>query len=157
MKYRLNPKPRNPQDERTYNDLLNRAITALEQSLQIKPISPVTHSNLGLVFYFQRHIERAVEQWRVVSRMDARYASRREEEQYHKFDDTQVTLRPLNWRARVVGMAPLLPRPHTRLLPGRNARGFRPAITDPALQQMPTMRRELEQTQQALGWIHARK
>jgi hypothetical protein len=137
--------------------LLNRAITALEQSLQIKPISPVTHSNLGLVFYFQRHIERAVEQWRVVSRMDARYASRREEEQYHKFDDTQVTLRPLNWRARVVGMAPLLPRPHTRLLPGRNARGFRPAITDPALQQMPTMRRELEQTQQALGWIHARK
>jgi tetratricopeptide (TPR) repeat protein len=157
MKYRLNPKPRNPQEEKTYNDWLNRAITALEQSLQIKPHSPVTHSNLGLVFYFQRHIERAVEEWRIVSRMDARYASRREEEQYHKFDDTQVALRPLNWRARIVGLAPLLPRPHTRLLPGRSARAFRPAVTDPALQKMPDMRRELEHVQQSLGWIHARK
>jgi tetratricopeptide (TPR) repeat protein len=157
MKYRLNPKPRNPQDEKRYNDLLNRAITALEQSLQIKPHSPITHSNLGLVFYFQRHIERAVEEWRIVSRMDARYASRREEEQYHKFDDTQVALRPLNWRARVVSIAPLLPRPHTRLLPGRNARAFRPAITDPALQKMPAMRYELEHITQTLGWIHVHK
>jgi tetratricopeptide (TPR) repeat protein len=157
MKYRINPKPRNPQDEKNYNELLNRAITALEQSLQIKPHSPITHSNLGLVYYFKRHIERAVEQWRIVSRMDASYASRREEEQYHKFDDTQVTLRPLDWRARIVGIAPLLPRPHTRLLPGRSARAFRPAISDPALQKMPAMRRELEHVSQTLGWIHAHK
>jgi tetratricopeptide (TPR) repeat protein len=157
LKKSTTPKPGSPQEERTYNDLLNKSITAFEQSLLLKAHSPVTHSNLGLVYYFRKQVENAVDQWRIVSQLDARYASRREEEQYRNFDDSPIAMRPLNWRARVIGIAPILPRPHTRLLPGHRARAFRPALTDPALQKMHDMRRELEHTVRELGWLHAHK
>jgi hypothetical protein len=59
-----------------------------------------------------------MEHWRTVSRLDSKYAASREEEQQRSFDDSVVQLRPIDWRSRVVKMAPVLPKPQTRLLPG---------------------------------------
>lgn len=148
---------RDAEETRHYMDILNKAIASFERSLELKPHTPRTHSNLGLAFYFQKQVEKAVDQWRLVSRLDARYAQAREEDQYRNFDESGVTLRPLNWRARVVKMAPLLPRPHTRLVPGYNARAFRPALPDPEMQKVRSWRQELETTLRLLGWINARK
>lgn len=150
-------KEREAEETRHYMDILNKAIAAFEQSLRFKPHTPSTHSNMGLALYFQKQVEKAVDQWRLVSRLDARYAQSREEDQYRNFDESGVTLRPLNWRARVVKMAPLLPLPHTRLVPGYNARAFRPALPDPEMQKVRSWRQELETTLRLLGWLNARK
>jgi len=117
-------------------NMLNQAVSTFVRSLEIRPRSPVTHSNLGLAYFLHKHVEQAIAHWRVVSQLDSAYASRREEEQQRSFDDSLVELRPLNWRARVVKIAPTLPRPHTRLLPGYNTRELRPVVTDPELQQV---------------------
>jgi hypothetical protein len=51
-------------------------------------------------------------------------------------------------------MAPMLPRPHTRLLPGHNARAYRPAIADPALLEVQKIKAELERTNRVLAWMN---
>jgi tetratricopeptide (TPR) repeat protein len=133
--------------------MYNQAVTALEQSLEINPRSPMAHSNLGLAYYLFKQVEKAMEHWRTVSRLDSSYAARREEEQTKSFDDSVVQLRNLNWEDRVVHMAPVLPRPHTRLLPGTNARTYKPAVSDPALQQIEAQKREVERASHLLAWM----
>jgi hypothetical protein len=145
-----------PHEVRMHADFLNRSIGCFQQSLQITPHSPITHSNLGLAFYFQKQVEKAVDQWRLVSQLDARYAQSREEDQYREFDDSQIALRPFNWRTRIVDLAPVLPHPHTRLLPGRNLRRLRPALADPELQRAYKQRVELEHILHLLGWLHVK-
>lgn len=157
MKPTANALAHEAQDKRNLNELLSRAIASFQASLELKPHVPVTHSNLGLAFYFVEQVERAVEQWRIVSRLDPGYARRREEEQYQNFDETQVLLRPLRWRERVVRMAPLLPQPHMRLVPGYNARAFWPAFSDSKMQEIAQMRRDLEYTARMLGWMSAHR
>ncbi|PQV63419.1 hypothetical protein B1R32_11274 [Abditibacterium utsteinense] len=134
--------------------MYHQAITALEQSIALDPTSPKSHSNLGLAYYLFKQVEKALENWRMVSRLDSAYAASREEEQQRSFDDSIVQLRPINWRTRVVKMAPVLPRPHTRLLPGPSARAYRFAITDPALQEIAAQKREVERLNRALAWMH---
>ena len=147
---------RDAQDLRTQTDLLDRSVAAFERSLRIKPGNAVTHSNLGLSYFFQDKVEAAVEQWRIVSRLDARYAMQREEDQYTNFDDSQMSLRPLRWREMIVGMMPILPPPHTRLVPGYNERAFRPALSDPTLQRLHTLRRQLAHTSRLQSWMNAK-
>ncbi|MDQ3812958.1 MAG: tetratricopeptide repeat protein, partial [Armatimonadota bacterium] len=136
--------------------MMNQAITAFQKSLEINENSPITHSNIGLAYYIVKQVERAIEHWRYVSQLDRSYAEKREEEQQRSYDDSIVAVRPLNWRARTVELAPILPRPHTRLLPGYNARAFRPIITDPALQEVDRLRHELERTDRRFAWMHVR-
>lgn len=145
------------QEQRTIDGYLQNSISAFSRSLQIKPGNAVTHSNLGLSYYFQNKVETAIEQWRIVSRLDARYAMQREEEQYHNFDDSQMTLRPLRWREMIVGMMPILPPPHTRLVPGYNERAYRPALSDPQLQRLHALRRQLAQTSRLQSWMNAKR
>ncbi len=147
---------RDAQDLRTQTDLLNRSIEAFSRSLQLKPGNAVTHSNLGLSYFFQNKVENAVEQWRIVSRIDARYAMEREEDQQTNFDDSQMALRPLRWRDMIVGMMPILPPPHTRLVPGYNERAFRLALSDPAFQRLHTLHRQLEHTTRLQSWMNAK-
>ncbi|HEX8833407.1 MAG TPA: tetratricopeptide repeat protein [Abditibacteriaceae bacterium] len=137
--------------------MIPKAIQSFEQSLKLRPHEPVTHSNLGLAYYFQKQVERAVEQWRIVSQLDASYAASREEDQYRNYDDSLVSMRPLNWRARIIKMAPVLPRPHTHLVPGYNARAFRVAVTDPALQKVQKLTDDLEHAMRLIGWVNAKK
>jgi tetratricopeptide (TPR) repeat protein len=132
----------------------NQAITAFHQSLNLRPQSPVTHSNLGLAYYLEKQVEKAMEHWRVVSQLDRDYADKRNEEQYRQFDDTQVSMRPLNWRKRTVKLAPALPLPHTRLLPGYNAETLQPLFTDESIQKLADQQRDLEQTTRRLGWMN---
>ena len=138
------------------NDMMTQALTAFEQSLRLNPHSPVTHSNMGLAYYLTKKVEKAIEHWTYVSKLDKSYAEKREEEQQRSYDDSVISLRPLNWRARMIRQAPALPRPHARLLPGYNARAFRPAISDPALQEVYTLRIELERTDRTLAWMYLR-
>lgn len=133
--------------------MYNQAVAALEQSLGINPRSPIAHSNLGLAYYLFKQVEMAMEHWREVSRIDSKYAAMREEEQQKSFDDSIVRLRPLNWQDRVINLAPVLPKPHTRLLPGTNSRAYRPAITDPNLQQIEAQKREVERESRMLAWM----
>lgn len=135
---------------------LNQAIAAFEHSLRLDPHSPVTHSNLGLAHYMHKNVEQAVEHWRIVSQLDSGYASRRGEEQQKNYDDSIVSLAPLNWKARIVKMAPFLPRPHTKLMPGYNAKAYRPAMSDPSLEQFRELRKELEHAERINAWMHLR-
>ena len=148
---------RDAEEARVINSLLLRSVGAFQQSLQINARNPITHSNLGLSLYFQNEVEKAVDQWRVVSRLDARYAEKREDEQYRNFDDSQMQLRPVRWRELLVGMSPLLPASHTRLVPGYNARAFRPALPDAELQKLHTLRRQLEHTTRLQSWMNAKR
>jgi len=135
-------------------DFLKHAVAAFQNSLKLKPNVPITYSNLGLSYFLLNHIDQAVEQWRTVSRIDARYALMREDEQYNQFDDSQMTLRPLRWREQIVGMMPLLPPPHTRLVPGYNERAFRPSLSDPKLQRLHTLRRQLLHIARQQAWMN---
>ena len=131
-----------------------QAITALEQSIVINPHSPIAHSNIGLAYYLFNAIERALEHWRIVSQLDRSYADAREEEQQRSFDDSIIQLRPLEWKNRVVGMAPVLPRPRTRLTPAQGVDPFRLALTDPKLGAIVEQKRKLEAARRLLGWMN---
>jgi tetratricopeptide (TPR) repeat protein len=134
-----------------------KSIESFDHSLRLDPRDPITHSNLGLAYYIKNDVEKAVNQWRVVSQLDAAYALRREEEQERKqYDESGIALRPFNWRARVINMAPILPRPHTHLVPGYNARAYRFAISDPELLKVKKMRDDLTKSKRMLGWMSAK-
>ena len=136
---------------------LNHAVNAFEQSLRIAPHAPVTHSNLGLAFYFQKQIESALNEWRVVAQLDANYAASREEDQYRNFDDSLVSMRPLNWRARLIRLAPLLPNAHIHMVPGYNARAFRAIFSDPAFKEIEKLVTDLGNHTRMMGWLQADK
>ncbi|BCM91112.1 beta-barrel assembly-enhancing protease [Abditibacteriota bacterium] len=131
-----------------------QAIAALDQSIQINPRSPIAHSNIGLAYYLFNAIEKAMEHWRMVSQLDRDYAAAREEEQQRSFDDSIIQLRPIEWRSRIVGMAPVLPRPHTRLTPAQGVDPFRLALTDPKLAAIVEQKRQLESARRLLGWMN---
>ena len=131
-----------------------QAINALEQSIQLDSRSPIAHSNIGLAYYLFNAIERAMEHWRVVSQLDKTYAASREEEQQRSFDDSIIQLRPIEWKTRVVGMAPVLPRPRTRLTPAQGIDPFRLVLTDPNLAAIVQQKRQLESARRLLGWMN---
>ena len=132
------------------------AIESFRRSLAIQPRSPVTHSNIGLAYYLHGEVEKAIEHWRLVAQLDSSYARRKEEETQRSFDDSMVAMRPLNWRSRIIKLAPTLPRPHTRLVPGYSAQNFRPAISDPMLQQAAALRSQLNEANRYLGWMNVK-
>lgn len=134
----------------------NQALAAFESSLKINPRSPVTHSNIGLAYYLHKQVEKAIAHWRTVSQLDQLYASRREEEQQRAFDESPVQLRPLNWRARIIMQAPLLPAPHTQLQPGYNAGNYRPVFADAELQRLYFLVGELRRMDRRLAAMSAR-
>ena len=134
--------------------LYPQAVTAIEQAIEIDPRSPISYSNLGLAYYLFQQIEKAVDNWRMVSKLDSAYAERRGEEQERSFDDSIIQMRPIKWRERVVRMAPILPRPQTRLLPGTNAREYRLVVTDPELQPIVEAKRQVERESRALAWVN---
>ena len=133
--------------------LYNQAITALEQSIAIDPRSPMTHSNIGLAYYLFKQVEKALQHWRTVSQLDSKYAAEREEEQQRSFDDSIIQLRYPVWRERLIRMAPTLPKPHTRLLPATDTRAYRPAILDPAVQELAKARLETQKASRLLAWM----
>lgn len=137
-------------------NMMQQSITSFQQSLALKPRAPVTHSNLGLAYYLHKQVEKAMEHWRIVSQLDSDYAKRKDEEGQRSFDDSTVSMKPFNWRERTIKLAPVLPRPHTRLVPGFNARNFRPAISDPSLEQIIQLRRQLDDATRYLAWMHAK-
>jgi Flp pilus assembly protein TadD len=137
-------------------NMMHQAITSFQQSLALNPRSPITHSNLGLAYYIHKQVEKAIEHWRIVSQLDSDYAKKKEEEEQRSFDDSIVAMRPFNWRERTIKLAPTLPRPHTRLVPGFNARNFRFAISDPALRQLKTLREQLDAATRYLAWMNAK-
>ena len=130
-----------------------QAIAALNDSLRIDPRSPIAHSNIGLAHYLFNAIESAMEHWRLVSQLDKTYAASREEEQQRSFDDSIIQLRPLEWKNRVIGIAPVLPRPRTRLTPSQGVDPFRLVLTDPALATIVEQKRQLEAARRVLAWM----
>jgi len=130
-----------------------QAISALEQSIEIDPRSPIAHSNIGLAYYLSKAIEKAMNHWRTVSQLDKTYAASREEEQQRSFDDSIIELRPLEWENRLVRMAPVLPRPRTRLVPAQALDPFRLAITDPNLVALVESKRALDSQRRTLAWM----
>ncbi len=136
------------------NKMYAQAVTAFTQSLVLEPRSPITHSNIGLAYYLQDQVEMSVQHWRIVSQLDRSYADKREEEQYRSFDDSQIALRPLNWRERMIFNSPTLPPPHTRFLPGFNAWRLRPAFHDEALITAWAHREELDHVMRRSAWLH---
>lgn len=133
-----------------------QAISALEQSIELDPKSPIVHSNIGLAYYLFKAIEKALAHWRIVSQLDKTYADAREEEQQRSFDDSIIQLRPLQWEERLVRMAPVLPRPHTRLVPAQGVDPYRLAITDPKLLALVAARKTLDSARRTLAWMSSK-
>jgi len=133
-----------------------QAISALEQSIELDPRSPIAHSNIGLAYYLFKAIEKAMSHWRTVSQLDKTYAASREEEQQRSFDDSIIQLRPLEWENRLVRMAPVLPRPRTRLVPAQALDPFRLAITDPNLLVLVESKRALDSARRTLAWMNVK-
>lgn len=131
-----------------------QALTALEQSIQLDPRSPITHSNIGLTFYLFKQVERAVEHWRVVSQLDQAYAERRGDDIQKSFDDSVIQMRSFNWQDRIIRLAPVLPRPGTRLVPGTALREGRLAVTDSSLLPVFEARREVERASHQLALMN---
>ena len=137
--------------------MYQQAILTIKQSIEIDPRSPIAYSNLGLAHYLFKEIEAAVLCWRMVVQLDSAYAERREGIQEKSFDETIIQLRPINWRNRVVRMAPVLPRAQTRLLPGTNAREYRLVVTDPELQHFVTDKRDMDRTSRQLASMNLKR
>ena len=134
-----------------------QAIATIQQSIQIDPRSPIAYSNLGLAHYLFKEIEAAVMSWRMVVQLDSAYAERREGEQEKSFDESVIQLRPINWRERIVKLAPVLPRAKTRLLPGTNAREYRLVVTEPELQTLVATKRDLERLSRQLASLNLKR
>ena len=89
--------------------------------------------------------------------LDSAYAERREGVQEKSFDESIVQMRPLNWRDRVIKLAPILPRAKTRLLPGTNAREYRLVLTEPELQQLVADKRNIERASRRLASMNLKR
>ena len=137
--------------------MYQQAILTIKQSIDIDPRSPIAYSNLGLAHYLFKEIENAVLCWRMVVQLDSAYAERREGIQEKSFDETIIQLRPINWRNRIVRLAPVLPRAQTRLLPGTNAREYRLVVTDPELQPLVADKRNIARTSRQLASLNLKK
>ncbi len=133
-----------------------QAISALEKSIELDPRSPIAHSNIGLAYYLFKAIEKALSHWRTVSQLDKTYADAREEEQQRSFDDSIIQLRPLEWEDRLVRMAPVLPRPKTRLVPSQGVDPYRLAITDPTLLSLVAAKKSLDSARRTLAWMSSK-
>ena len=134
-----------------------QAILTIKQSIEIDPRNPVAYSNLGLAHYLFKEIEDAVMNWRMVSQIDSAYAERREGEQEKSFDESIIQLRPIDWRDRIVRLAPVLPRAKTRLLPGTNARQYRLVVTDAELQQLVKDKGKVERASRQLASMNLKR
>jgi len=137
--------------------MYQQAILTIKQSIDIDPRNPIAYSNLGLAHYLFKEIEDAVMNWRMVSQIDSAYAERREGLQEKSFDESIIQLRPIDWRNRIIQLAPVLPRAKTRLLPGTNAREYRLVVTDSELQQLVHDKRNLERASRQLASMNLKR
>ncbi len=137
--------------------MYQQAILTIKQSIEIDPRNPVAYSNLGLAHYLFKEIEDAVMNWRRVVQLDSAYAEKREGEQEKSFDESIIQLRPIDWRTRIVQLAPVLPRAKTRLLPGTNAREYRLVVTDSELQQLVFDKRNVERASRQLASMNLKR
>ena len=137
--------------------MYQQAILTIKQSIDIDPRNPIAYSNLGLAHYLFQEIEDAVMNWRMVSQIDSAYAERREGLQEKSFDESIIQLRPIDWRTRIVQLAPVLPRAKTRLLPGTNAREYRLVVTDSELQQLVFDKRNVERASRQLASMNLKR
>ena len=137
--------------------MYQQAILTIKQSIDIDPRSPIAYSNLGLAHYLFKEIEEAVLNWRRVVQLDSAYAEKREGVQEKSFDESIIQLRALDWRSRIVQLAPALPRAKTRLLPGTNAREYRLVVTDSELQQLVLDKRNLERARCQLASMNLKR
>ena len=137
--------------------MYQQAILTIKQSIDIDPRSPIAYSNLGLAHYLFKEIEDAVMNWRRVVQLDSAYAEKREGEQEKSFDESIIQLRPLDWRTRIVQLAPVLPRAKTRLLPGTNAREYRLVVTNSELQQLVFDKRNVERASRQLASMNLKR
>jgi tetratricopeptide (TPR) repeat protein len=124
--------------------MFDRAIDAFKRSLQLDPHAASTHSNLGLSYYLAKEVEQAIKHWRLVSQLDASYAKKMEQQEERSFDDSMVDLRPLDWQNRIIRLAPSLPKPRTKLVPGFNMRRRHFIISDPTLKDIYEKKQELD-------------
>jgi tetratricopeptide (TPR) repeat protein len=82
------------------NKMLGEAVRHLTQVADWRPSNPVVRSNLGLVYYFRAESEKAVENWREVTRISPAYARSREGTRFSAYDDQEMVLRPVDPRKR---------------------------------------------------------
>jgi len=105
-------------------DMFHQAVGALTKSLELNPRSPVHAFESGIDILSQQASGAAVEHWRIVSQLDAGYASRREEDEHAASTIPSSRCGFQLARARGQNGAGAT-APHTRLQAGYNARAFR--------------------------------
>ena len=81
--------------------MLEEAARHLGRVIEWRPENPVAHSNLGLVYYFKGDTEKAVDQWRDVTRLSPTYARRRQATRFSTYDDQEIVPRTIERSKRV--------------------------------------------------------
>jgi len=84
------------------NKMLEEATSHLARVIEARPDNPIVHSNMGLVSYFRGQTERAVQEWREVTRLSPAYARSREATRFSAYDDQEMIVRPLDRRKRAL-------------------------------------------------------
>jgi len=81
--------------------MLEEAAYHLAKVIKWRPDNPILHSNLGLVYYFKGDTEKAVHEWREVTRLSPKYARLREATRFSAYDDQEMAVRTIDRKARV--------------------------------------------------------
>lgn len=128
---------------------MDLAIRNFEKSIEVSPVNPVTHSNLGLAYYLSKEPEKALVEWTRVSALDPNYARRRGSIETATYDDTQMAFLPFNWRQHIFRIAPLTAPPRYRLMLGYNKRPWWLEIKDEDVVLLSDLERDVEHWERA--------
>jgi len=89
------------------NKAFTESLHHLNKVLDLQPDNPIAHSNMGLVQFFHGAMEKAMYHWQEVSRLAPAYAARREATRLSAYDDSEMSVYPINARLRAVRYPPL--------------------------------------------------
>jgi len=142
----------NTREIKDWTEVMYKAIMSFTIHLQHQPNDPILHSNLGVAHWYNKEVEKAIGQWRIVGKLDPRYAARLTSAEEHTYDESGLAFRPFNWRRHVAKIAPLMPRPQLRLIPVSHEPALNPVTPDPESESLSQMRYKLDCTMRALTW-----
>lgn len=134
---------------------LEEAVYHFKRALELDPTNVIIHSNLGLAYYFRGATDDALSEWQRVSVLSPQYADERDFEQQREYDESGMSLAPLQWQARALYVPPLAVGFRYRFLVGYDESAWEVATEDPRLKLVPALLRKARRFEEALNELQA--
>ena len=131
------------------NKNIPEAIKAFEKSLSMEPYNPVTHSNLGLAYYFNKDIEKATYEWATVGRLDPEYALKRRNIETATYDDTQAAVPMIDFQSYSLKLAPEYSNSPLKLIPAESPDPWMIDTQDKDLAVVPELKQKINKIRKA--------